>query len=400
MPSTSSMSGISSQLDLPPVIDLNSPPPPRLGISNPFCPPLNIESGGRNTGRSRAVGNDNPLLLTTPQDREERSGNQNLESRNEQQVSSSLTSSASTSAASSYVVSINLNNHDRRNRPEIRVRNADGDEIINDGEREGGNSDVGAATFRTFGSQSSNTRRQRFEFRYQGANAPSASVATSSNGSSNPRSNSNLGDGSRQSRVGGDGRSQMPSSSIHRRDNEDEEDTDHSEDSTENNTASASSNNSGDNNSLQPQNVTSLRIGDSLTVIIRSGSQVAERTLLLLGKNKSDSNSDIKIHQNKKRLTHYIEEPNVGRGFIKEVCFSNDGRLICSPFSFGLRLLAFDPECNELCDTVPLQPLQLHEVTSNMSHESIVVTTKFSPVHKLLVSGCLNGKVGFHQPVL
>ncbi|KAI3367427.1 hypothetical protein L3Q82_026281, partial [Scortum barcoo] len=35
------------------------------------------------------------------------------------------------------------------------------------------------------------------------------------------------------------------------------------------------------------------------------------------------------------RLTHYIEEANVGRGYIKELCFSPDGRLICSPY--GIR---------------------------------------------------------------
>ena len=98
-------------------------------------------------------------------------------------------------------------------------------------------------------------------------------------------------------------------------------------------------------------------------------------------------------------LTHYIEEPNVGRGFIKEISFNHDGRLVSSPFGFGVRLLAFSDTCAELCDCVPATPVQLYEVTSNISHASVVVTTKFSPTD-CLVTGCLSGKVDFHQPIL
>lgn len=100
------------------------------------------------------------------------------------------------------------------------------------------------------------------------------------------------------------------------------------------------------------------------------------------------------------RLLYYTEEPNVARGFIKELCFSSDGRLICSPFGFGVRLLGFDPVCSELCDVVPSQPIRLYEVANCLSHSNIVVTCKFSPRHCMFVSGCLSGKVMFHQPVL
>lgn len=100
------------------------------------------------------------------------------------------------------------------------------------------------------------------------------------------------------------------------------------------------------------------------------------------------------------RLMYYTEEPNVARGFIKELCFSSDGRLICSPFGFGVRLLGFDPLCSELCDVVPSQPVRLYEVANCLSHSNIVVTCKFSPRHCMFVSGCLSGKVMFHQPVL
>ncbi len=151
---------------------------------------------------------------------------------------------------------------------------------------------------------------------------------------------------------------------------------------------------------LQYPPAQSVTLGESVTFIIRSGAQVAERTLLLLGQNPPPTDYNVRIHPNKRRLTHYIQEPNVGRGFIKEINFSNDGRLLCSPFGFGMRLLAFGPECQELCDVQPVRPMQLFELTSNMSHVSSVVASKFSPTHCLLVTGCLNGKIDFHQPVL
>lgn len=52
------------------------------------------------------------------------------------------------------------------------------------------------------------------------------------------------------------------------------------------------------------------------------------------------------------RFMYYTEEFNVVRGFIKELCFSLDGRLICLLFGFGVRLLGFDSLCSEFCDVV------------------------------------------------
>ncbi|XP_075223965.1 DDB1- and CUL4-associated factor 10 homolog isoform X2 [Lycorma delicatula] len=108
-----------------------------------------------------------------------------------------------------------------------------------------------------------------------------------------------------------------------------------------------------------------------------------------------------RIHQNIPRLTHFIEEPNVGKGFIKELCFSADGRLICSPFGYGVRFLSFSPECSELSTCVPKgEAVKLYELGTNVCHRDIVVSTKFSPKHCLLVSGCLNGRICWHQPVI
>ncbi|XP_044737300.1 DDB1- and CUL4-associated factor 10 [Chrysoperla carnea] len=107
------------------------------------------------------------------------------------------------------------------------------------------------------------------------------------------------------------------------------------------------------------------------------------------------------VYKNMPRLTHFIEEPNVGKGFIKEQCFSPDGRLICSPFGYGIRLLAFSPQCHELSTCVPDDgPVRLFELGTNMCHSDIVVSSKFSPKHCLLVTGCLSGKIVWHQPAM
>ncbi|KAH3706710.1 DDB1- and CUL4-associated factor 10 homolog [Dreissena polymorpha] len=143
----------------------------------------------------------------------------------------------------------------------------------------------------------------------------------------------------------------------------------------------------------------------SFTFVLESNSGNRRRRVLNLSYLDSFSESDNRvlqknIHTNSKRLLSYMEECNVGKGFIKEVAFSSDGRLISSPFGFGIRLFSFDQECNELCDCLPESPVKLYEATCSLAHVNIVVATQFSPVHNLVVSGCLDGKIGFHQPVL
>lgn len=134
-------------------------------------------------------------------------------------------------------------------------------------------------------------------------------------------------------------------------------------------------------------------------VIVGSSSARVQRARQNIPRVKVPKNH--RIHQNFPRLSHYIEEPNVGKGFIKELCFSADGRLICSPFGYGVRLLAFSPQCSELSTCVPKDgPIKLYELGTNICHSDIVVSTKFSPRHCLLVSGCLTGRIVWHQPLV
>ncbi|GLH15620.1 DDB1- and CUL4-associated factor 10 homolog [Gryllus bimaculatus] len=101
------------------------------------------------------------------------------------------------------------------------------------------------------------------------------------------------------------------------------------------------------------------------------------------------------------RLTHYIEEPVASEWYTENLSASADGRLICSPLGNGIRLLAFSPECSEQSGSwSEKNPSYLHELVTHVSHSNIILCTKFSPVHCLLVSGCLDGKLAWYQPVL
>lgn len=106
------------------------------------------------------------------------------------------------------------------------------------------------------------------------------------------------------------------------------------------------------------------------------------------------------IPQNVRRMLYSIEQPNKGKGLIKEECFSSDGRLICSPYDKGFRLLAFSQDCLELPKalTFQMESKKLYELKYFKCHSEIVVSTRFSPIQPLLASGCLQGRVVWHQP--
>lgn len=113
-----------------------------------------------------------------------------------------------------------------------------------------------------------------------------------------------------------------------------------------------------------------------------------------------DEDHTSKIMDNLSRLTHYREESNTGKGFIKELGFSSDGRIICSPYKTGVRLFGFNEHCNELSVCVSELPQKLHQLMELKNcHKEIVVSCKFHPRHWLLVTGCLEGKIAWYNPV-
>jgi len=109
---------------------------------------------------------------------------------------------------------------------------------------------------------------------------------------------------------------------------------------------------------------------------------------------------DARIHKNVSRLTHFIEESNTGKGFIKEQSFSPCGRFIASPFGYGVRLLGFSESGSDLSGCVPTEPVRLYELGTKLGHNEVVLSSAFSPCHWLLATGCLSGRIVWHQPVL
>lgn len=108
-----------------------------------------------------------------------------------------------------------------------------------------------------------------------------------------------------------------------------------------------------------------------------------------------------KVIMNLPRLTHYVNEKNVGQGYIKELCYSPDGRVICSPYEKGVRLLGFGDKYEELSYCVPDKARELVTLLEMKDyHSDIVVSCKFNPRDMMLVSGCLNGEIVWYKPRL
>lgn len=122
----------------------------------------------------------------------------------------------------------------------------------------------------------------------------------------------------------------------------------------------------------------------------------------ILTMNPRNVRRPLNIKQNRDRLLFYNEEPNAGKGFIKELCFSSDGRLICSPYGNGIRLQSFSEKCDEIAYSLPSddKPRPLFEICKPIvKHSDLVVSTKFSPRGLCLVSGCLQGQLQWYTPL-
>lgn len=120
---------------------------------------------------------------------------------------------------------------------------------------------------------------------------------------------------------------------------------------------------------------------------------------------KPHHHKEQKIYQNTKRLVYYSEESISARGFIKESCFSPDGRIISSPHNTGVRLLSFASDCTPYNQTLNLDsnnefPRKLAEICQLDSGEQDVLCSQFNPKTPMLVTGCLGGKVTWFYPRL
>lgn len=153
--------------------------------------------------------------------------------------------------------------------------------------------------------------------------------------------------------------------------------------------------------------ISEMHMSPVVIISARSLNRRAHATIL----SPNTSYREIKPHQtppqiymNVPRLMYHVPEPNTGHGYSKDPSFSRDGRLICSPYENGFRILSFDQNFNEICNTQSsikqTGPQELVESLRLLPHNNYVLSTKFSPTHELIASGCLGGRVVFTQPSL
>ncbi|XP_034484807.1 DDB1- and CUL4-associated factor 10 homolog [Drosophila innubila] len=144
------------------------------------------------------------------------------------------------------------------------------------------------------------------------------------------------------------------------------------------------------------------------TVSLEFGPRLRMRPLSNISAAAVASAGEIGAHTilvNAKKLLYYASETNNKPGFIKEPGFSADGRIICSPYANGVRLLGYQADCSDypsqqMLDQVKHSPRQLVELANIIEHQDVVLCAKFSPKEPLLVTGCNGGEVAWYRPCL
>lgn len=118
----------------------------------------------------------------------------------------------------------------------------------------------------------------------------------------------------------------------------------------------------------------------------------------------------ISAEQTEHKYLRYIDDksPTESADYIKEICFSSDGRVVASPHENGVRLLSLDPQSTSADLYFDHRYHSLHkadrcpdfEETLNLPniHQSPVLTCAFSHHNFLLASGSLAGTVAFSAP--
>ena len=91
--------------------------------------------------------------------------------------------------------------------------------------------------------------------------------------------------------------------------------------------------------------------------------------------------------------------------FIKEISFSPDGRVIAAPLSNTVKLLAATSDCpdfgSHFHQSTSLPPHELFDLQCPLvEHQNPVLCCAFAPRDMLLATGCMDGEIYIHQPVL
>ncbi|KAM8706421.1 hypothetical protein ACLKA7_010661 [Drosophila subpalustris] len=162
--------------------------------------------------------------------------------------------------------------------------------------------------------------------------------------------------------------------------------------------SSSSSSSSSNGSSSSSDTTVSLEFGPRLRM--RPLSNISAAAVASAGETGAHT-----ILVNAKKLLYYASETNNKPGFIKEPGFSADGRIICSPYANGVRLLGYQEDCSDypsqlVIDQVKHSPRQLVELANIIEHQDVVLCAKFSPKEPLLVTGCNGGEVAWYRPCL
>ena len=107
------------------------------------------------------------------------------------------------------------------------------------------------------------------------------------------------------------------------------------------------------------------------------------------------------------RMLAIKEHEFYARDFIKEISFSPDGRVIATPLSNTVKLLAATSNCPNF-DVHFRNPLQNTSLPSELcdlqctliEHQNPVLCCAFAPRDMLLATGCMDGEIYIHQPVI
>lgn len=143
---------------------------------------------------------------------------------------------------------------------------------------------------------------------------------------------------------------------------------------------------------------------------IRNESLIHELTTLY-NTEESEYSPICRIQQTTQNFLKYVDEFSEPESYdyIKEICFSPDGRILASPYKDGVRLLAVDSWCTPMdlyfdprfhSSEKSLCNPDFEEVAICKGHSSNVLTCKFAHHDLIVGTGCMQGKVLFHKPQL
>lgn len=121
--------------------------------------------------------------------------------------------------------------------------------------------------------------------------------------------------------------------------------------------------------------------------------------------------SYLPVAESSRRYLKYADEhsPDDSLDYIKECCFSADGRVLASPHINGVRLLAVDSSCTPMelyydkrfFSTEKTAKCYDFEVVGCLSgHSNPVLACAFAHHDLILSTGCMEGQIVFHKPQL